>query len=1092
MPGCLSLAQQSRWFLDQLDPGNPVNSVGAAYCIWGRLDAQALEQSVAEIGQRHAILRSTFTSANGQAVQSFASGARVALPIVDLHGQEQGAHEVRRLAIEQAQRPFDLALGPLLRARLFRLSPDEHVLVLTAHRIACDEGSLDLLAHELEALYGAFAGGEPSPLAPAPQYAGYCEREQEWLRSEAAASDRSYWRSQLGGGLPVVQLAADRPRPTGPHRETHVSLALSPNHTAALQSLSQGQQTSLFVTLLAAFKTLLHRCSGEVEIAVGTLVSGCHRPEVEGLVGPLANTLVMRSDLSGGPSFRELVDRVHEVVSGALAHQALPFEEVVRELRPERDANRPPFTQVGFQMPDPAAGRLALPGLRVEPFPFPESYSDLDVTLYAVEQDGSLAFTLGYDGGLYDQERMVEMLDQYGHLLAQVVEDAERSIRSYSLVTPRARQALPDPSAALPEPRHEPITAFFEQWTDPASEIGRRPAIRSPHGTWSYRELGTRAHALAQMLRARGVERGDTVAVTGARSPELIAGMIGVFWSGGVLLNLDPNLPRSSQELMLEQAQAKTLIYSGRPGQENEWMRESLTVLCAGSLRVDPWSGEAIDGSEGGTEEEGPLSQVSPEDAAYLFFTSGTTGVPKGVLGCHKGLSHFLAWQRSCFAIGPSDRCAQLTGISFDVVLRDMFTPLTAGATLCLPPEEERLEPARLLSWMEREGITVIHTVPSLAQTWLAHAPPGVSLSTLRWTFSAGEPLTDTLVKRWREAFPQAGQMINLYGPTETTMAKCYFQVPDEPLPGVQPVGRTLPETQALVLTQERQLCGIGEPGEIVIRTPFRTLGYLHADEENRRRFVQNPFREEKGDLLYHTGDRGRYRPDGTLDILGRVDHQVKIRGVRIELGGIETVIGQHPAVWTVVVVVREEVPGDKRLAAYVTARPGETIHPHELRQFCKQKLPEAMVPSAFVVLDALPLTPNGKVDRKALPAPEGVRQEREESYVAPRTEIERTIATIWQEVLRIDQAGVDDNFFDLGGHSLLLVQVQDRLQRALNREIPVVELFKHSTISALSGHLSEKGSTGAALAQVQDRTQVRQALMRQRMRSRNRAGQRP
>jgi acyl carrier protein len=361
----------------------------------------------------------------------------------------------------------------------------------------------------------------------------------------------------------------------------------------------------------------------------------------------------------------------------------------------------------------------------------------------------------------------------------------------------------------------------------------------------------------------------------------------------------------------------------------------------------------------------------------------------------------------------------------------------------------------------------------------------------LRWVFSAGEPLTDTLVKRWREAFPQAGEVVNLYGPTETTMAKCYYQVPREPVPGVQPVGRTLPETQALVLTQDRQLCGIGEPGEIVIRTPFRTLGYINASEEDRRRFVSNPFRANEADLLYLTGDRGRYRPDGTLDILGRVDHQVKIRGVRIELGGIETVISEHPAVWDTVVIVREDIPGDKRLAAYVTAKPGQTLSPHELRQFLKQRLPDAMVPSAYVVLDALPLTANGKVDRRALPVPEGLRQELEETYIAPRTEIERAIAAVWQEVLRIDKAGVDDNFFDLGGHSLLLVQVQSQLNKALNRDIPVVELFKHSTISSLSRYLSEGEDEHSSLDQVRDRTEVRKALMRQQRQSRMRVQQR-
>jgi amino acid adenylation domain-containing protein len=1086
MPNSLSLAQQRQWLLEKLAPGDAANSLWAAYRIGGPLDTRALKQSLSEIMQRHETLHTTFIASEGQAVPVLSAQTAATLPIIDLQELSPADREAeaRRWAAEEAQRPFDLAQGPPIRAALLSLSPQEHVFVLTVHRIAADSESVDVLRHELGMLYGAATEGEPSPLDDLPlQYAGTCELQQEWLQSEAAATELGYWKEQLGGDLPLLELAADRPRTPGhTRRETHTSATLSPASAEALKDLSREQNRTLFVTLLAAFQALLCRRSGEHEIAVATRVSGRHRPHTEGLVGPLANTLVLRSDLSGEPAFRDLLDRVQEVVSGALAHQELPFEALVQELHPARDPNRAPFTQVGFQMRAPAAGQLALPGLQVEPFPVPERHSDLDLTLYAQEQGDQLAFTLAYNADVYSERQASELLEQYRELLAQVVERPDLSIGAHSLVTSRARQLLPDPSQALPEPWHEPITVFFESWTAPGSEIGGRPAIRNEHRSWTYRELGERARALAHVLGALGVQRGDTVAVTGARSFGLIASMAGVLWSGGVLLNIDPNLPRRRQELMLQEAKARTVLYGGTPRAEDTWMWETLTVL-----RIDAESGQAIDRPEGEPADGSPLPRVSPEDAAYLFFTSGTTGVPKGVLGCHKGLSHFLAWQRQCFAIGPSDRSAQLTGISFDVVLRDIFTPLTAGATLCLPSEADRLEPARLLSWMERERITMLHTVPSLAQTWLAHVPLGVSLSTLRWAFSAGEPLTDTLVKRWREAFPEAGQMINIYGPTETTMAKCYFEVPDKPLPGVQPVGWTLPETQALVLTQDRQLCGIGEPGEIVIRTPFRTLGYVNATEENEKRFVRNPFRDDERDLLYLTGDRGRYRPDGSLNILGRVDHQVKIRGVRIELGGIETVIGEHPDVWNTVVIVREDVPGDKRLAAYVTAKPGQAIRPHELRQFVKQKLPDAMVPSAFVVLDTLPLTANGKVDRKALPAPEGLRQELDETYVAPRTELERTIAAIWQDVLRIDKAGVDDNFFDLGGHSLLLVQVQSKLNSTLHRDIPVVDLFKHSTISTLSRHLSEGQEERSSLDRVQDRTEQRKALMRRQVQSRMR-----
>jgi acyl-coenzyme A synthetase/AMP-(fatty) acid ligase/acyl carrier protein len=423
-------------------------------------------------------------------------------------------------------------------------------------------------------------------------------------------------------------------------------------------------------------------------------------------------------------------------------------------------------------------------------------------------------------------------------------------------------------------------------------------------------------------------------------------------------------------------------------------------------------------------------------------------------LGCHKGLSHFIQWQRQTFAIGPPDRGAQLTGLSFDVVLRDIFLPLSSGATLCLPTAEDELGPERILGWLERERITLLHTVPSLAQSWLVRLPPGIALPALRWVFMAGEPLTGSLVRRWREAFQGTGQIVNLYGPTETTLAKCFYLLPPDIPAGVQPVGRPLPETQALVLSEHNQCCGVGEPGEIVLRTPFRTLGYINAPAENRQRFVKNPFRNDARDLLYHTGDAGRYRPDGSLEILGRLDFQIKIRGIRIEPGEIEALLSQHPAIWQSVVVAHQEPAGDKRLVAYLVPRPGQVPTPAELRHFLAEKLPEAMIPSTFVKLTALPLTPNGKVNRQALPAPDRIAPEQARTFVAPRNPTEEALAEIWAGILGLAQVGALDNFFELGGHSLLATQVISRLRDIFRVNLPVRSLFESPTIATLAQHL--------------------------------------
>jgi amino acid adenylation domain-containing protein len=1045
----LSLAQERLWFLDQLESGNPAYSdgIGKAFRLLGPLDVAALERSLNEIVRRHEALRTTFTSVNGQPVQVIASALTLWLPMVDLRElseTERGA-EAERLAAEEAQRPFDLAQGPLLRAKLLRLSEREHVLLVTMHHIVSDDWSVGVFMKELTTVYEAFSAEKSSPLSELPiQYADFAYRQRLWLQSEMLESELDYWKQQLGGGAPVLQLPTDRPRPvlrTEP--DSRRSLLLGQALAEALRALSHQEGVTLFMTLLAAFKTLLYRHTGQEDMIVGSLTSGRNQPESQSLIGLLANTLVLRTDLSASPSFRELLSRIREVALGAFSHQGIPFEKLVEELQPERDLSRSPLYQVGFRMLDSADSQPVLPGLTVEPFALPVTQSGPDLTLQVREQDDGLQLELVYRADLFDQDRMVEMLEQFSHLLTQIAERPEKSIQSYSLVTPRARQLLPDPRTALQEPWHEPITALFASWINRTTE---QVAVQKGDQTWTYSELGRGAYALAQALLVHGVKLGDVVAVSGGRSFGLIASMAGVFLSGGVLLNLDRNLPRRRQQLMLEEAKAKCVLYTGTPRPTDDWMWESLTVV-----RVDPATGQAIDLDQRVSPEGIGLPQMTPKDAAYLFFTSGSTGVPKGVLGCHKGLSHFLRWQRQTFDIGPSDRSAQLTGLSFDVVLRDIFTPLTGGATLCLPAEEDILQPSRLLSWMERERITMLHTVPSLAQVWLQSVPPGVSLRSLRCVFFAGEPLTEALLRKWREAFPQSGDIVNLYGPTETTLAKCYFRVPAEPLPGVQPVGSPLPETQALVLAENNRLCGIGEPGQIVIRTPFRSFGYINASEENHRRFVKNPFRNDEQDLLYYTGDRGRYRGDGSLDILGRVDHQVKLRGVRIELGGIETVLGEHPAVWQAVVILREDRPGEKRLVAYVVAKQGQTLATNDLRRFLKQSLPDPMIPAAFVLLDTLPLTANGKVDRQALPQPGPTRPDLEPTFVAPRTPVEETLSGIWAQILGVQSVGIHDNFFDLGGHSLLATQVMSRVREALLIDLPLRTLFDAPTVVGLA-----------------------------------------
>jgi amino acid adenylation domain-containing protein len=739
------------------------------------------------------------------------------------------------------------------------------------------------------------------------------------------------------------------------------------------------------------------------------------------------------------------------VALGAYDHQELPFEKLVEELKPERDLSRTPLFQVFLNMVNVPAARVELPGLTMERLPSPDVEAKFELTLYLRERGGELWLELVYNADLFDRVRMVEMLQQLNCLLAQIVENPQSTIGSYSLVTPQARSLLPDPEVAVPEPTYEPVTTTFLSWAERAPQ---QPAVIQGEQTWSYGELAASSHALARYLLAQGIERGDVVALLGPRSFGLIAGMMSVLSSRGVFLTVDRNLPISRQRLMLQKAGAKHVLFIGERRPEDEWLQE-LPSLAITS--VDSNTGRVIE-QQGVTDQETiDLPELTPDDPAYIFFTSGTTGTPKGILGSHKGLSHFLAWQRESFAVGPQDRCAQLTSLTFDPLLRDIFLPLTSGATLCLSEEDSVLSADQVIPWLERERVSLLHTVPALAQSWLSHLPAGISLRALRYVFFAGEPLSEALVRRWREAFPEASGIVNLYGPTETTMAKCFFRVPSSPLQGVQPVGWPLPQTQALVLSRNGRPCGIGEPGEIVIRTPFRTLGYIDSEREvGQQRFLRNPFRDDEGDLLYYSGDRGRYRTDGALEYLGRLDHQVKLRGVRVEPGEIQAVLSRHPAIRENVVVARDDMAGGaptelKRLVAYIVPDHKHALLVSELRSYLRERLPEYMVPSSFVALEELPLTLNGKVDRRALPAPDPSSFRAETDFVGPRDALEGDLVGIWEEVLGVERVGVHDDFFELGGHSLRATRVVSWVREVFGVELPLLSLFEEPTVAGLA-----------------------------------------
>lgn len=1083
----LSFAQQRFWILNELAPEVPQFNIVRHLHLQGPLNVEALLHALSTIVSRHEVLRTTIRAgADGRPYQVVRQEWTLEVPVTDLREHDDGKglrdqNGLAELVSRSWRRPFDLARDLNLRSALFRVGEQDYHLVVTVHHIAFDFLSWNIFWRELAALYQAFRT-DTAPSVPdlSVQYADYALWQRDYVQSPQAAAQLAYWRRQLADlailRFPNETASAGRQIRPGSACRT----VLDPALMDRLLKLARHQRVTLFSIMLAVLKLLVMRHTGQTDLAVGVPVAGRNRIEVEGLLGCFLNTVVLRTGLpvsNPALTFNELLNRVWHTSIAALANQDVPFEWLITELAPERQVGPTPFYRVYLNAMPHAEIAPVLPDLVVTSIPEAADYPRADVALYLNREVEQYVLRLVCNRELFDPDQAGEFLAQFVLVLEQAARAPDRPITAFTLVTSSARHVLPDPTTALAEPRHAPVTVLFGRCVQVAP---RAVAIRHRQREWSYAQLDASAGRIAQGLLACGITRGDIVAITGGRSYGLICTILGVLLAGGTMLTIDPTLPPRRQQQMMEEAGACALIQVGEGGRQHQPSSlppASEGTVCTLRLQVDPDTGLATGFPQHATPVDLPILQ--PDDPAYVFFTSGSTGVPKGIRGTHKGISHFLAWQRDTFGIGPDDRCAQLTNLSFDPVLRDVFLPLTSGGILCLPDTDEDLGPTTVLPWLEREQITVLHSVPTLAEFWLSQAPTGAKLNCLRWLFLAGEPLSSALVNQWRQTFPRGDgesplSIVNLYGPTETTMVKCSYAVPAEPLAGVQPLGKPLPDTQILVLSPTRHLCGIGEPGEIVIRTPFHTLGYLNAPEEQKARFVPNPFRDDDQDVVYFTGDLGRYRVDGSLDFLGRVDDQVKIRGVRVEPAEIAAVVAGHPVVSACFIQARRDEDGDAYLAAYLVltasssantldSQPPATRHPQPdfadtirvVWSYLSERLPAVMLPKAIAILDNLPRTDHGKVDRHALPEPtllsEVIAASDRVTVAAPRSETERTLAAAWSAVLGQDQIGVDQNFFDLGGNSLTAISAVARVRIEFGVDLPLWTLFEFPTVAEMA-----------------------------------------
>jgi amino acid adenylation domain-containing protein len=822
------------------------------------------------------------------------------------------------------------------------------------------------------------------------------------------------------------------------------------------------------MTLLAGWKLLLARQAGQDDVVVGTPVANRTRTEAEGLIGFFVNTLALRTDLSGAPAFRELLARVRETTLGAYAHQDLPFEQVLEAVRPERSLSYAPVFQVFFNLLGFDEAELRLPGLVIEPVARDaEEQAKFDLTLYVRTGPEGIGLSMLYDADLFGPARAAEMLEQFRLVLEQAVADPGASVASYSLVTAAAREHLPDPRGPLGAEWLGSVPALFAAHAARAPE---RLAVEDEHGSWSYGELDRRSAQLAHALLAGGVRPGEVVAVYAHRSAPVVWALLGILRAGAAFVVLDPAYPPLRLASYLRIARPTGWLRIAAAGEPPAAVEEAAADTARCSL-VLPGLGAAAGGPLDGFPAHDPEVRVGPDSLAYLSFTSGTTGTPKAVMGRHGSLTHFLPWLRDTFALQADDRFTLLSGLGHDPLQRDVFTPLQLGAAVCIPPAAAFEAQGGLARWMREAGVTVAHLTPAMGKL-VTDVPPereGERVDTLRRVFLVGEALTRADVARLQGLAPMV-RVVNYYGSTETQRAVGYFPVPDDFVGStakeIVPLGRGIRDVQLLVLNAAGALAGVGEVGEIHLRSPHVALGYLDDPELTAERFLANPFGESPGDRVYRTGDLGRYRPDGVVEPLGRADGQVKVRGFRIELGEIEATLAEHPAVREAVVTVREDAPGDRRLAGYVV--PGEEgFDPAELRRHLRERLPEYMVPATFTALAALPLTPNGKTDRRALPAPDDASAAAAEGE-APRTPVEEVVAAVWERVLGVERVARTDDFFEIGGHSLLATRVASHVREALGAEVPVRALFEAPTLAAFAAYVeARRGRAGAAPAPI-------------------------
>jgi amino acid adenylation domain-containing protein len=1046
----LSYSQERLWFLAQLEPESFVFNRPFSFRIQGRLNLGALRQAIVAIVERHEVLRTVYSSDDGQPRQVVLPSAPIELDPIEVAGRDPVAREetLRARLLEECRRQFDLVRGPVLSVRLFRLADEYHVLFVNVHHIAFDGWSAELWLKEMSSLYHAFADGQPSPLDDLPlQYADYASWARQRYDKEALAPHLAYWRRNLQLPLPRLDLPFDRERPTArSHRGAHSDVQLPPEMVIRIAEECRRRRTTPFVWLVSAFGALLHRYTGQTDIILGTPTANREQPETERLIGFFVNMLPLRMDIEGRQSFKDLCAAVGRIVLEAQAHGDVPFEMLVAEVQPERDLRFPPIFQVLFNyknlgLPTPAP----VSDPTISGFEFQSGIAQFDLAVEITPAEGGLRCRFEYDADLFEAATIARLMGHYTLLLHATLEDPSRSIGGVDLVTAEERSLLLEQWTcnALPYPENATVIDLMEAV---AARSPQQTALISGEMRVTFAELNARANQLARLLQQQGLKPGERAAVYLERSSESVVAVLAVLKAGGVLLLLDPNYPKDVTRHTLEEARVGMLVTRTR------WLD-----------RLGVYEGNAICLEEHAQQLQ-PMATADLgvrrglDSAAYIIYTSGTTGWPKGIVVPHRQLAIGMAWLHKAQPMGESGIGAHRAPLGFQDALWEIFAALTQGSALAILEEEVVRDPRQLVDVVSRERVSWMVAVPGEIRAWLdLKVDLAARLPRLNTVISTGEVLTGELSRRFAQRMPHT-HLCNFYGAAETGDVAWYSaEAQHRHLPRC-PVGRPVANVRCYILDEQLRPVPIGLIGELYVSSSGLAREYLDDPELTAQRFIPCPFEPGPGSRMYRTGDLARFLPTGEIDIVGRADEQVKLNGVRIEPEQIEGVLRGHPLVEEARVDVRTDPSGEQRLIAYVVGR----AEPDALRELLRQRVPRYMLPHLFLRLEALPRTPSGKVNRRALVDPDWSRRPLAQLPAAPRDAIERHLAAVWSGLLGVAQVGVHDDFFDLGGHSLLAARLMARVDEDFDVSLPLAFLFEHSTIAGMADALrAQKGAGG-------------------------------